>query len=289
MRKYCMTNTFCLNPQYATTRKVTKDKCSGITEPIINTSKLSGGLRQKGYYKKNCSDKPLVSIISVIFNGEKDLEQSINSVINQSYDNIEYVIIDGGSTDNTINIIHKYNEAIDYWISEKDAGIYDAMNKGIAASSGEWLYFLGVDDLLFDHNTIFNVFKSNNYNKIDIVYGEVDTFPQMMDVNLPDKLSVSSLYLKTTCCHQSIFAHKSCLIEFDTKYKLAADLDWLFGVVLSGKKTMKIDQKIALYSLEGASTSNKDLLYEILDIYRKRINYIAYFAKRVMWTLKCIL
>jgi glycosyltransferase involved in cell wall biosynthesis len=105
-----------------------------------------GGLRTKGYFKKSCNDKPLVSIITVVFNHHEYLEQTIQSVLNQTYDNVEYIIIDGGSTDGTIDIIRKYEQAIDYWVSEPDSGIADAWNKGILASTGDIIGLINSDD-----------------------------------------------------------------------------------------------------------------------------------------------
>src|SRR4030066_740784 len=98
--------------------------------------KVEGGLRTKGYYKNSLINKPLVTIITVVYNGEKHLENTIHSVINQSYNNLEYIIVDGESSDRTIDIIRRYETSIDYWVSEKDDGIYDAMNKGIKLSKG---------------------------------------------------------------------------------------------------------------------------------------------------------
>jgi hypothetical protein len=105
--------------------------------------------------------KPLITLVTVVFNGEKFLEETILSVINQTYDNIEYIIIDGGSTDGTIDIIKKYEHAIDYWVSEKDKGIYDAMNKGIDLATGEWINFMNAGDKLLDLNQAKVFSKSN--------------------------------------------------------------------------------------------------------------------------------
>lgn len=105
-----------------------------------------GGLRAQGKIKKSYKDKPLISIITVVYNGEAYLEQTIQSVINQSYDNVEYIVIDGGSNDGTLDIIKKYEQQIDYWVSERDNGIYSAFNKGVRVAQGEWISFLGADD-----------------------------------------------------------------------------------------------------------------------------------------------
>ena len=111
------------------------------------------------------SNNYMVSIITVVYNGEDFLEASIQSVINQTYENIEYIIIDGGSTDNTTKLIKRYKDKVDYWVSEKDSGVYDAMNKGIDASNGDFLFFLGADDLLADNilGKIFNDLKNKYF------------------------------------------------------------------------------------------------------------------------------
>ena len=114
----------------------------------------SGGIRSSGKLKATSPGAPLISIITAVLNGDKTLERTIQSVIDQDYKNIEYIIIDGGSTDGTLDIIKKYDHAIDYWMSEPDEGIYDAFNKGIQISSGEWIYFLGADDYFVDQNVL---------------------------------------------------------------------------------------------------------------------------------------
>jgi len=115
--------------------------------PPNGTRKEEGGLRTQGYFKKSYEDKPLVTVITVVYNGEAYLEETILSVINQTYDNVEYIIVDGGSTDGTLEIIKKYDKQIDYWVSEQDSGIYNAWNKAITVAAGKWIAFLGADDL----------------------------------------------------------------------------------------------------------------------------------------------
>lgn len=123
-----MTQTISLDDKYSTTRLVFNDKCLIVNEKEDNSTFLlpegedrkgEGGLRTKGYFKKSYKGKPLISIITVVYNGEKYLEETIQSVINQTYENVEYIIIDGGSTDGTLEIIKKYEDKIDYWVSEK--------------------------------------------------------------------------------------------------------------------------------------------------------------------------
>ncbi len=97
------------------------------------------------------TDKPLISVITAVYNAEKYLNDCIKSVLNQSYRDFEYIIIDGGSTDNTLDIVRQYQHQISYWISEPDQGIYDAWNKGLMVAKGRWITFVGADDLLYPH------------------------------------------------------------------------------------------------------------------------------------------
>ena len=161
-----MTGPICLDARYSTTRRVTRtppvlrNKPEAAYRPRLRLPagperRGEGGLRITGYYKNDHSTgaappggsgKPLVSVITVVLNGMQHLEQTIRSVLSQSYDNVEYILIDGGSTDGTLEIIRRYEHAIDYWVSEPDSGIYDAWNKGVCLAQGQWIAFLGADD-----------------------------------------------------------------------------------------------------------------------------------------------
>lgn len=152
----------CLDPACSTTRRLTRNTpdVAGnfgayLGLPVADGRKGEGGLRVQGYFKQAgdvgfadvaAYPKPLITIITAVFNGEKTLEKSIQSVLAQSYDNVEYIVVDGGSRDGTIDILKKYENAIDYWVSQPDAGIYDAWNRGVRLATGEWIAFLGADD-----------------------------------------------------------------------------------------------------------------------------------------------
>ena len=128
--------------------------------------KLEGGLKIKGLFnKKTTKEKPLVSIVTPVYNGEKYLEDTIQSIINQTYDNIEYIIIDGGSTDKTLDIIKKYEDKIAYWMSEQDRGMYDGINKGFKMATGEIFAWLNADDKYYHSAVEIVVRILNKYSK----------------------------------------------------------------------------------------------------------------------------
>jgi glycosyltransferase involved in cell wall biosynthesis len=118
-----------------------------------------GGLRTQGKFKKSLLGKPLVSILTVVFNDAQYLEQTIQSVLAQDYDNVEFVVIDGGSTDGTLDVILKYDHVIDYWVSEPDSGISDAFNKAVRLSSGDYLNFQGAGDFLVSADVLTRIMR----------------------------------------------------------------------------------------------------------------------------------
>ena len=139
----------------------------------LNNNLQEGGLRTKNIFKEDANKNPLISIITVVLNGEKYLEECLKSLHNQKIDNYEHIVIDGGSTDNTINIIKKYDNKIDYWCQISDKGIYDAFNYGMQLARGAYLGFLNSDDT-FTENTFIYL---NNYIKKfpekDFIFGSV--------------------------------------------------------------------------------------------------------------------
>lgn len=239
-----------LEKQYSTTQLLTtkkpdiinspKDKFESVLFlPEGENRKEEGGLRTKGYFKKSFEDKPLISIVTVVFNGEKYLEETIQSVINQTYGNVEYIIIDGGSTDGTLEIIKKYEEHIDYWVSEKDSGIYDAMNKGMTLCYGEIIGIVNADDTLY-LKTLEEVASAFIcFQNISFTYGTVHLMNEDSKVygqtsSLPDNRIEQDKFKQMPFLHPTMFIKKELYLNiglYDTQYRLRADYDFVLRIL----------------------------------------------------------
>lgn len=213
---------------------------------------------------------PLISIITVSYNAVKTIEQTILSVINQAESRLEYIIIDGGSSDGTIDIIKKYSSQIDYWISESDNGIYDAMNKGASKAKGKYLAFLNADDW-YEPNVIKDIINHTDGIN-DLVYGIIKIH------NKTGFLYAHGASMNNI--HNEMIAHPATLIKkdifyqlggYDLSYKYVADYDLMLRLYNRGGKFYFTDKIIANFRLDGASSSYKSLL-EKNELKRKYCN-----------------
>ena len=203
-----------------------------------------GGLRIKGNLKNDHNNKPLISVITVVFNDEKSIEETISSVLGQKYSNLEYIIIDGGSTDSTLNIIKEYESSIDYWISEKDSGIYDAMNKGCNLAYGSGIIFLNSGDKFVGN--VFNL-------KPEIPSLLPCKINEKFKANWNKKISSPKYGMPTS--HQAmIFKNKK--IIYDLNYKYSSDYDYYIrhGMFLNMNRDC---QGYVLYDNNGISKKYK--------------------------------
>lgn len=304
--------TFFLDEKYSTTELLTKENPEIINhaEDKFKTILLlpedkgrqdEGGLRIKGCFKKSYKDKPLISIITVVFNGEKYLEQTIQSVINQSYNNVEYIIIDGGSTDETVDIIKKYQAKIDYWVSEKDNGIYDAMNKGVRLSTGEVVGIINADDYYEKDifKVIIDIYKQSN---IDILYGDTDYVGEKSNTIIPahqigKKYKILPYSLKWIWA-QMIFGHPSSFVSlktykkyglYDPSFKIAADYDFFIRIIQENIHAYYITKVISHFREGGISTSSEKELYKENFKARKKNNIlIAYIVSAILNVLNIV-
>jgi glycosyltransferase involved in cell wall biosynthesis len=201
---------------------------------------------------------PLISIITVVHNGGQTLEQTIKSVLDQTYTNIDFLIIDGASTDNTLDIIKKYDSRLKYWISEKDNGIFYAMNKGITAviDKNSFLLFLNADDYLYDSKTIETVVSQ--ISDEDFIYGKIQSVGDSICVCLGQELTFNELPVNMIQ-HQATFVKRKLFDEaglFDTSYKIAADYEFGIRILKNHSKIKFIDVVVAVMRMGGAGSKN---------------------------------
>jgi glycosyltransferase involved in cell wall biosynthesis len=244
-----------------------------------------GGLRTKGWIKETGENIPLVTVVTVVFNGESALEQTILSVIGQTYDNIEYIVIDGGSTDRSMDVIKRYGDAIDLWISGPDQGIYDAMNRGIALAAGQWLNFMNANDVFCKTDTVRHVVEQYMRSRTDnkqFLYS---------DVLLSQLTSSGETRLRTYKCdhakrlinHQASFYLKS-LHDIHGPYLVAKGItisDYLFFSLIDPARFLKVDQPIAQYDVTGISQSRSALEQKFIVDYlvngMSRTSFLFFF------------
>lgn len=242
----------------------------------------------KNNHKQNGLSVPKISIILPCYNSAKTIEQTIQSIIHLNYPNIEFVVIDGESTDGTLNILNRYTQFINCLISEKDNGIYDAMNKGVRLANGDYLYFIGSDDIVINSwQNLDKILKSGN----TIYYGNV-YFPSS-NMIFDGKFNFVNLLTKNLC-HQSIFYPKAVFekYHYSTDYPLLADFH--LNLVLNSDSNFKfkfIDIIVAIYSENGLSSTGRDsfFLQNHLEIIKKHYSFIVYlyiYTRKIL--AKCL-
>ncbi|WP_294455649.1 glycosyltransferase family 2 protein [uncultured Bacteroides sp.] len=179
----------------------------------------------------NIINNPKVSVVTICYNSVQFIEKTIQSVLSQTYPNVEYIVIDGGSTDGTKEIIEKYSSRITYWCSEKDGGIYDAMNKGIKKATGEWINFMNSGDSFVSANVLTDVMSEQIEDDICVVYCDA-----IYDYGDHEEKFICNGLKNIT--YKMVFCHQSCLIRtsihkerpFSLKYKIAGDYDFFYNL-----------------------------------------------------------
>lgn len=213
---------------------------------------MTGGIRMQGHLKKSMPGHPLVSIITVVLDAKNELEAAIEEVKRQTYPDKEHIIIDGGSTDGTLDILRKNDTEIDYWTSEADTGIYDAMNKGVDLSLGEWFYFFGAGDVFYKGDTIESIIMNRAIaDNVALVFGNV-IYP---DGRLFKSRFGKSLYFKNTIHHQSVFYRRnvfetfryglSPLAETKRQYYISGDYQLNLMLFLQGVRHIHVNRIVA--------------------------------------------
>jgi glycosyltransferase involved in cell wall biosynthesis len=223
--------------------------------------------------------KPKLTVITIVYNNVRDIERTVLSVLNQTYPNIEYLVIDGASSDGTLEILKKYEGRLAKLISEKDKGIYDAMNKGLALASGDYILFMNSGDELYASDTVENVFASAP--DADIYYGETEMYDEDWNSlgqrrhKAPETFSWKDFKYGMSISHQAIYIRRSLTEPYDLQYKLSADIDWIIKAAKKAVKIVNTRMYVAKYLVGGMSKKkHRQSLIERFHIFSKHYGLI---------------
>jgi len=232
----------------------------------------------------------VISVITVVYNDVTHIEQTMLSVFNQSYPHIEYIVIDGGSTDGTVDVIRKYADRLAFWVSEPDGGIYPAMNKGLEHATGEWVNFMNSGDTFADEHVLENVFGRNQWSdKIKIIGGHTNRV-------YADHVELFRYWDPFATPHFMPFGHQASFtrriidgnkpFQFILKYRIASDYAIMYDVFwkYGGEAFGVVDRAIANYSMEGSPSfvNAKKTKKEFLSIQSKHID-LLWIKEVVKW------
>ena len=235
---------------------------------------------------------PVISIITVCYNAEREIKATLKSVKEQSFKNYEYIIIDGASKDNTLKVISPSGVGPTHLVSERDKGIYDAMNKGLALAQGEYLMFLNAGDSLYSTNTLQKIADVAKGSP-DVIYGDtaiVDAernYLRPRKLRPPKTLTRNSFKNGMLVCHQAFLPKRELAMPYDMAYRFSADFDWCVKILLASKKCTQIDDFIVNYLEEGATTRNHiKSLKERFRIMCKHYGFFVTFFKHICFLFR---
>jgi glycosyltransferase involved in cell wall biosynthesis len=240
---------------------------------------------------------PHISVITINFENLKELQKTFSSVVSQTYQDLEYIVIDGGSQDGTVNFLQEHSTALSYWVSEKDNGIYDAMNKGVKVAKGEWIVFMNSGDLFFQDSTIEQI--APYLDRVnDVVYGGFelisdDEYGYRTSQGQPADLSL--IWHQIPTCHQSVFVKRKLQSQypFNTSLNWCADHDFLARLYQLGSKFQEIPIIVSKFDASGGKV--RDLLTYTTErwsicrkYFGKTIRHELFFLNeyRVFWVQK---
>lgn len=231
---------------------------------------------------------PKFTIITITYNAAHWLERTVLSILSQSYPNIEYLIIDGASTDGTVDIIKQYAPGIAFWISEPDKGLYDAMNKGLKHASGDYVWFINAGDMLQTADTIQRIVMKISKRRIlpDIIYGETaivnaeGKMVGMRRLRAPKNLTWKSFRMGMLVCHQSFIVKRSIVPEYDLHYRLSADYDWCIRCMKLAKSIYNTKIVLTDYLEDGLSTAQRSA--SLKERYEIMCKYYGKFATVIL-------
>ncbi|GGI28101.1 glycosyltransferase family 2 protein [Pedobacter mendelii] len=217
---------------------------------------------------------PKLSVITIVYNNVRDIERTINSVINQTFKDIEYLVIDGASNDGTLEVVQKYKNQISKIVSEPDKGIYDAMNKGLALAKGDYILFMNSGDEIYDEHTVEEIFDSSP--GADIYYGETEMYNDKWESlgrrrhEAPESFDWKSFRYGMNVSHQAIYIKRSIIVPYDIKYKYSSDIDWIIKAAKKSSNIVNVHRYVAKYLVGGMSKKkHHESLKERFQIFTK--------------------
>ncbi len=240
---------------FSTTRLLKKAEGSFVTN-----FKNYGGLRKEGWKKEPVEGEPVVSIITVVKNDITHIEETILSVLNQTYGNVEYVVVDGASTDGTLEVIKKYQKYIDLWVSEPDKGVCYGFNRGVDLVTGNWVEFLNSGDFLYNNTVLADIFSGKKIDS-DGVYGSmvgcVDGRRVLVEAH--EKVEENA-WEGMKLIHETLFVKAEIMkkFKFDTRYMVSCDGDFVLKCVAGGYKFTKVN--VVVYEAHAQGFSAKHWL-----------------------------
>ena len=239
---------------------------------------------------------PKFSIITVTYNAEAVLDDTIQSVVVQTYKEIEYIIVDGGSKDKTLEIAKRYAEKLSVIISEPDKGLYDAMNKGIRLATGDYVCFLNAGDQLHEDETLFQIVQSLYEAELpDVIYGDTDIvdldghFLHKRRLSPPENLTWKSFKQGMLVCHQAFFARTSLakVTPYNLKYRYSSDFDWCIRIMKQAKVLHNTYLTIIDYLSEGMTTQNHQAsLMERFWIMSRHYGFLTTVFQHLWFTIR---
>jgi glycosyltransferase involved in cell wall biosynthesis len=218
-------------------------------------SRAEGGRRLRGERPGGTADQPLVSVVTVVYNGSRHIEEAIRAVAAQTYPHVEHIVIDGGSTDGTLDILESYDDTIGYWMSESDSGVYDAMNKGVAlvTDPDSYILFANSDDNLYSAEAIERVISASSGE--DLVYGKMVLADHQVSAVVGRAVELSDL-ANQTLCHPATFVRRKVFDSvglFDTSLRIAADYDHIVRCFAAPVSTRFVDVIVSRMRMGGLS------------------------------------
>jgi len=237
--------------------------------------------------------QPKLSVITIVYNNVKDIERTMLSVLNQSYLHLEYIVIDGASKDGTQKVIEKYRDKITRYISEPDHGIYDAMNKGLALATGDYVLFMNSGDEIYSSDTVTDVF--DNQNSADIYYGETEMYNEKWESQgqrrhcAPENFNWRSFKYGMSVGHQAIYIKRSITEPYDLQYKYSSDIDWIIKAAKKASSIVNTHMYVAKYLVGGMSKKKHFAsLHERFKIFNKYYGLIPNLINHVFIALSLI-